>query len=72
MSYYIRTDGGIMVGKVDNVVAGMMINGTDGHWTEKNFDTGKELVYIFIQDFTYGKPEMKFYIWKGFYISEVN
>jgi hypothetical protein len=68
--YYVRTDGGIMIAKVDNVVAGMMIRGIEGKWVEKNFDNGKRSVYLFSQDCSYGRSEMKVMIWKGFYITE--
>lgn len=72
MSYYLRTDTGILVGKTDNVVAGMMIKELQGKWVQKNFKSdGKKLVYQFTKGASYGNSIMKFCIWEGFYLEEV-
>jgi hypothetical protein len=66
--YYLRTNTGIMVGKVDNVTAGCMMRQCEGEWKEKKFTTGIDTVFVFTDNFTYGSDIMKFCIWEDFYL----
>lgn len=70
--YYVRTNTGLMVAKVDNVVAGCMMRQAKGEWTQKKFVNQTKTVYVFSEDFTYGAEIMKLCIWEGFYLDEVN
>jgi|InoplaM1AM_1038551.scaffolds.fasta_scaffold23671_1 hypothetical protein len=70
--YYLRTDKGILVGKLDNRASGMMMNQLPGQWKEKEFTTGeKKTVYEFTEDSGFGNEIMKFVIWTGFYLEKV-
>lgn len=72
MSYYLRTDKGILFGKVDNRMAGMMINSLDGHWKEKNFvDGATKTVYLLSGEAHYGNDIMKFVLFEGYYLEKV-
>ncbi|WVS24557.1 hypothetical protein PSPHG_CDS_0076 [Pseudomonas phage Psxphi15] len=72
MSYDIRTEAGILVGRVDNVVAGMMIKQLNGEWQEKSFKVGgKQLVYVFTDGAAFGNSAMKIQVWEGFYMRKV-
>jgi hypothetical protein len=66
--YYVRTDTGIMIAKVDNVVAGCMMRQCKGEWTPKRFKRGPDHVYVFTEDFTYGDSIIKLCLWAGFYL----
>lgn len=69
--YYLRTDAGILVGKIDNKASGIMMNQMPGRWQEKNFVNGKKIVYVFTQAASFGNDIMKFQVWEGFYLEEV-
>lgn len=69
MGYDIRTETGILIGKVDNVVAGMMMKQLEGEWQEKTFQVdGKQLVYVFTVDTAFGNSAMKIQLWEGSYM----
>lgn len=71
MAYYLRTNTGLMVAKVDNHVAGMMIKGMSGKWVEKKYKDGsRKTVYVFTKDFSYGTDEVKLCVWENFYLDE--
>ena len=70
--YYVRTNTGLMVAKVDDVVAGCMIRQAQGEWTPKKFLNSTKTVYVFSKGFTYGDEIMKLTLWEGFYLDKVN
>lgn len=73
MAYYLRTNNGIMIAKVDDVVAGCMMRQGKGEWKQKAYvNNTKKTVYVFSDDFTYGDEIMKLCIWEGFYLDKVN
>lgn len=69
MSYYVRTDKGALFAKVDNKLAGMMINGIKGEWVEKSFQNGtKRTTFVFKEDSVYGIEAMKLFLFSGYYM----
>lgn len=66
--YCVRTDEGILVGKLGNRIAGRIIADTKGHWAEKNFKAGKKTVFVIDQGCNWGDSELKLVLWEGFYL----
>lgn len=72
MSYYVRTDGGTLTAKVDNVIAGRIMREVPGHWQQKKFVDGRTVnVYIVDQDVNYGPDGLKIYMFKGYYLIKI-
>lgn len=69
MAYEIRNEEGILNAKIDNRMAGKIINEVPGHWSEKNFSgRGKVNVFVMDDDFSWSVGGLKVYLWKGFYL----
>lgn len=76
MSYYLRTDKGILVAEVDAATAGNMLSGGSGSWIEKSFvDKGRKNVFVFDDNLSYRVSDrwnsLKVFIWEGYYLEKV-
>jgi hypothetical protein len=67
--YALRTDTGIKVGEVSNFEAGKMMMQNCGRWEQKEFvRSGKQNVFVFSENFSYGNRHIKLAVWEGFYL----
>ena len=68
--YTLRSDDGLMIAKIGNVCAHQLISEFSGHWAEKNFKSGKKLVFVFDDDYSLGVgvTDTTLFVWKGYYI----
>lgn len=67
--YDLRNDEGVLVARISNAHARVIINGTEGHWAPS---CGVETFFI-DEDMSYGDVEliqMKIFIWKGYYLKK--
>ena len=70
--YIVRTSEGIMIAKVNTIIAGRIFSKVKGHWRPYQREGGeKTQCFEITEDSVFGiKNEMSLYLWQGFKILE--
>lgn len=68
----VRTNNGIMVAAIDDLMFQRVLRNNSGFWTEKNYADGSSATVYQLKDdgnvLTLGGDRAKIYLWKDFYI----